>query len=425
MADYVAPGNSAYRGVNSPFLDIKQDILQLKMEVSGIDANSASTQQPVSVGAQGDAHPTIQAAIDAGRFNIVISVDTTVTSDVSIPCRTFLSIQIQAGVTLTMQDAIFKKAPGPGFANIILRIVGGEGSTGDPAATTLQPSTLDMSYTAAPGGAPFSVAALSLSGLNVLLNSPSAPEVFFIATLNLDIQFCKITTDCDTTLNPIIGATSGFLSDVRFVDVSATPVWLIGAQLGLHVASCNFTGNGTTTTYACFGATDIPTTSLSIVGTTFGNMSVGAIANCTWTSCNFMGVTMTSLFGGTTLSGGRSIFIGCNMDTLVPVLSITGNDTQFIGCRIRMGAFNIEVSGDRNTFSACRMESTTGILNITGTNNSVLSCMARSIAAGNLFTINVPAGTALQNKIIGNSVTTAFVPGAATDTYDAGNSILV
>lgn len=383
---------------------------------------ATSAQAPVTVGLPESDFATIQDAIDAGRFSVVITKDTVVTENVVFGnngCVNF-KISILPGVTLTMQDAVFtdNRSPNPGRA--MLEVCTLPGECGDSSGATPKRGALVMSYTAAvdPSQMPFYIGHLKLTSVQLDLSSPSVLDLRYL-TCTVSMDWCDVHTYLlgNSTAAMSI-ATNSTIDGTVFTDHSLADAYMItgGSSSSVSFRACTFNGASTGEPSLIMGNefTRCAFSSCFFVNVKFG--SFGASLN--WGNCRFFNCTLSSSPTGTVFSADNSVFDGCYFQTWATFPTVTGEMNTFSTCRIVVpGNGDFTLGGNKNTITACSMQFFgAGHLEITGDKNTI------SANTGGAFTVTL-SGTPNRNKLIGNSFTGA-ITGVLGTNEDIGNSIV-
>ena len=416
MAAYIAPGNSTYRRVFNPLLELREKVFE-------IDENSRTSQYAVSVGSPTDKHSSIQDAIDAGFYNVVISSDLLVTSDVVVPRQCSLKIHILSGVTLTFSNAGFTRDPSlllvaTNMAQIV--IVGAEGSTSGitPPNDVFYTSKLIMTYDTGQAGAVFDVDLLTLSNLWVEFQSPTVNGLQYIKDdTQTNLVDCYIVTNlgAHTVLCALKLGTLSTVERVQTEDSSSAPTWVWGCVGFSSFSSCSFTG--TADTYVIFGETG-SVGSTAVSSCKFFSVGIGAAQLCAWDSCFFFSVILTSTPGGTELSTKGSHFSNCTIFVTADLV-ISGRENHISEGQFTSPSGDVIISGNNNTLSNSLIQMATGQVTISGDENVVSGCTTNNGVQGGF--VMVVDATAANTKLIGNAFSAALTDNAAS-TADIGNS---
>jgi len=400
MSEYIAPGNITYKGVSNPLLEIKEKLLLLNNTDISVDGE-------VSVGVPGDAYATIQEAIDAGRYNIVVSSSTTVTEDVVMPGKISVSIRLMPDVLLTMQDAVFS---GP-TAYLTLRGV---------KMRLQQTNTpkLVMAYTSMPASRAFDLLELTLEDIYVHLESPSVADVPYITIPTLvQIFNSAVLTRLSGTGVPAMqmGRNSSIIQS-QIGDLSS----VLCDVLSMH-APALIRDSYLSSLFGMGGVTRLffPGGGIGVAeNTRFLRLELGTQTDSIFSGCQMDECTLTTTIGGTDYAGIRTQFNSCIFNFSPGNIVITGTGNIFSSCIITLpDAIGFDLQAEGTSLVNCNIRLDTGKVLVSANKVIVMGCYA---TVSN-FLLETSVGTS-DVKIIGNTFSGALVDGGAPNNQVLGNS---
>lgn len=391
-------------------MQVVDPLLVITQKIISSDVTHAASQEPVVVGVDFD---SIQSAIAANRLHVVIAQDTVITEDVSMPSSGTLWIEISPFVTLTMQDAIFKKEKNSGSAHIKLSALAG---LTVPKAADSRPTFL-MSYTSAPYNPPFVVDTVEMSDVLLVLSSPAVTDLLY-AYARLILTNTRVLFNCaGMGQAALVPRFQSRLTGCEFSNDSVSDFWMFASSGTTTFAGCDFLATQSSTSAVVFGEAGT-SENITIQTCTFSDsMVVGSIDNCAlWENCTFSSSVFSSTPTGSALASDCNRFTQCIFRSPSADMDVSGAYNVFDSCFFDLGGADLVLSGSANSVLNSRIKSAAAGLLVEGDNNTVFGCTE----FGSDFALSVAVG-ATNNKIIGNS-TSAVITDLGTTTYIVGNS---
>lgn len=398
---------------------ISDPLLTIRNKLQDVEEGMQTTQSPVSVGLLGDKFRTVQQAVDAGQYNLVISADITVTEDIFLSRNnapdTFLQIAIQPDITFAMIDSVFTNGDQPtGRVSISV----GAGTSTSGMVNDGYMASFRMHFTTLPSKTPFHVGHIIMDGVDIYLTSPVISNMIYINGTTLDIQRCRFTLDCLGNTSPVLLAGKGSLvRNVWTRDDSAAAMWSWSNDGTSVFEMCKYSGTNSFSSVR-FGFPSSDMIHTRITDCEFTNCSFGSNSDATlWQNCTMRGCYLSNTPGTPGLHSDDNIFDNCFMDQFTYPPYIPGSRNTFRNCKLKMqGSYNLTIDGKANSVSYCRLEFGTGKVRILGEGISINFCILPSTG---LFTAEVATG-ATKSKLFGNYFS-SLVSDSGTDTQYIGN----
>jgi len=408
-------------------LRIENPVTLFSSKLLSIEQASTVTQMPVAVGNPESDYATIQAAIDAGHYSIVITRDMTVTENIVLGNEGCLKLKIAivGGINLTLQNAVFTDGRFPNPGRALLEVVTLPGTCPTSSGNNPKLGTLTMVYTAALDATliPFDVYHLLLTEVKLVLLSPTVPDLQYLqCQTTLDACFVDVDISGTTTAALSFGQGSA-IRGTTFADLSSANTFVATTSAACTFSTCRFINASANKSSYIMGTPGIRAHTTLTACTFFGSRFGSALETYSnWINCSFINCVLSSTASGTTLGSNHTKFDNCLFQSPSSPLDVSGDHNIFADCYIEGETnTNFSLGGDFNTVSGCRcIFLGTGHVEISGDRNALSGNFYAALVPE--FTVTLLAG-ARENKLIGNAFTGAPTIPATYGTVDIGNTL--